>query len=58
MDQGLSTSPNSNTADLLYVHYKDNIRNSQMKNIKFKRIWWGICNEEICVTVKRITRIL
>lgn len=31
MDQGLSTSPNSNIADLLYVYYIGNILDSQMK---------------------------
>ena len=35
MDQGLSTSPISNAADLLYVHYKGNIPGSQLKNMKF-----------------------
>jgi len=35
MDQGLSTSPISNAADLLYVHYKGNIPGSQLKKYEF-----------------------
>lgn len=45
VDQGLSTSPKSVIADLLYVYYKRNIQKSQLL---FRNLFYMLWDKALC----------